>query len=181
MKNKKILLTILFLGILSTACVKTNIQDTPTNMKMIEENPTDLIQSTNLTKFENYENIEDVKKVYGDFDELKYIPDGFELKGYQVFNGNKALQIIYQNGADILTYRQSKEIEPKLLNGDQNKYDETTLNYNTNVTILKQSPDLIFVAMYKDDLTNKNKCFMFSEGINQDEFEKIYNSFKEEK
>ena len=168
MNYKKICLC-LGMGIFLMSCTKKDI---------ITINPTTNITPSNLqepeflTNFQFYEKNVDAMNEYGLFNELGFLPTGYRLTGYQVFNKKSGIQILYENGSEIITFRQSKTIPSEKLNGDDNNYTSVIENVGGDDVTLKTKDDKIYVAMWNKD--NNNYCLMFSEGINKETFEKIY-------
>ena len=168
MNYKKICLC-LGIGICLMSCSKKD---------NITINPTTNITTSNLqepeflTNFQFYEKNVDAMNAYGLFKELRFLPTGYKLIGYQVFNKKSGIQILYENGPEIITFRQSKTIPSEKLSGDDNDYTSMIENVGGDDVTLKTKDDKIYVAMWNKD--NNNYCLMFSEGINKETFEKIY-------
>lgn len=168
MNYKKICLC-LGIGICLMSCSKKdNITINPTT----NITPSNLQNSESLTNFKFYEKNVDAMNEYGLFNDLGFLPTGYKLTGYQVFNKKSGIQILYENGSEIITFRQSKTIPSEKLSGDNNNYSSMIENVDGDDITLKTKDDKIYVAMWNKD--NNNYCLMFSEGINKETFEKIY-------
>lgn len=168
MTVKKICLC-LGIGFCLVACTKKdNISTNPTT----NITPSNLQEPEFLTNFQFYEKNVDAINDYGLFNELEFLPTGYRLTGYQVFNKKSGIQILYENGSEIITFRQSKTIPSEKLNGDDNDYISMIENVGGDDITLKTKDDKIYVAMWNKN--NNNYCLMFSEGVSKETFEKIY-------
>ena len=157
------------IGFCLVACTKKNnvVINPTTNIT-----PSNLQEPEFLTDFQFYEKNVDVMNEYVLFNDLGFLPTGYRLAGYQVFKNNAGIQILYENGSEIITFRQSKTIPSEKLNGDGNNYASVVENVGGDDITLKTKDDKIYVAMWNKN--NNNYCLMFSEGINKETFEKIY-------
>lgn len=168
MNCKKICLC-LGIGICLMSCTK---KDTTTINPTTNITPSNLQEPEFLTDFKFYEKNVDAINEYGLFKELGFLPTGYRVMGYQVFKNNAGIQILYENGPEIITFRQSKTISSEKLNGDDNNYTSVIENVGGDNITLKTKDDKIYVVMWSKN--NNNYCLMFSEGINKETFEKIY-------
>lgn len=157
------------IGFCLVACTKKNniVINPTTNIT-----PSNLQEPEFLTNFQFYEKNVDVMNKYGLFNELGFLPTGYRLTGYQIFKNNAGIQILYENGSEIITFRQSQTIPPEKLSGDNNNYSSMIENVGGDDITLKTKDDKIYVAMWKKN--NNNYCLMFSEGIDKETFKKIY-------
>ena len=157
------------IGFCLVACTKKNnvVINPTTNIT-----PSNLQEPEFLTNFQFYEKNVDAMNAYGLFKELRFLPTGYKLIGYQVFNKKSGIQILYENGSEIITFRQSKTIPSEKLNGDDNDYASVVENIDGDNITLKTKDDKIYVAMWNKN--NNNYCLMFSEGVDKETFEKIY-------
>ena len=172
MTVKKICLC-LGIGICLMSCVK---KDNTTINPTTNITPSNLQEPEFLTNFQFYEKNVDAMNKYGLFNELGFLPTGYRLTGYQIFKNNAGIQILYENGPEIITFRQSKTISSEKLSGDNNNYASVIENVGGDDVTLKTKDDKIYVAMWNKD--NNNYCLMFSEGIDKETFKKIYNQCK---
>jgi hypothetical protein len=168
MTVKKICLC-LTIGFCLVACAK---KDTITINPTTNITPSNLQEPEFLTNFQFYEKNVDAMNEYGLFNELGFLPTGYRLTGYQVFDKKSGIQILYENGSEIITFRQSKTISSEKLNGDDNNYSSMIENVGGDDITLKTKNDKIYVAMWNKN--NSNYCLMFSEGVDKETFEKIY-------
>lgn len=168
MNYKKICLC-LGMGIFLMSCAKKNnvVINPTTNIT-----PSNLQEPEFLTNFKFYEKNVDAMNEYGSFNELGFLPTEYKLTGYQVFNKKSGIQILYENGSEIITFRQSQTISSEKLSGDDNNYASMIENVGGDDITLKTKDDKIYVAMWKKN--NNNYCLMFSEGVDKEAFEKIY-------
>ena len=134
--------------------------------------PSNLQEPEFLTNFKFYEKNVDAINEYGLFNDLGFLPTGYRLTGYQVFDKKSGIQILYENGSEIITFRQSKTIPSEKLSGDTNNYSSMIESIGGDDITLKTKDDKIYVAMWKKN--NNNYCLMFSEGIDKETFKKIY-------
>lgn len=157
------------IGFCLVACTKKNnvVINPTTNIT-----PSNLQEPEFLTNFQFYEKNVDAMNEYGLFNELGFLPTGYRLIGYQIFKNNAGIQTLYENGSEIITFRQSKTIPSEKLNGDDNDYASVVENIDGDDITLKTKNDKIYVAMWKKN--NNNYCLMFSEGIDKETFKKIY-------
>lgn len=157
------------IGFCLVACTKKNnvVINPTTNIT-----PSNLQEPEFLTNFKFYEKNVDAMNEYGSFNELGFLPTEYKLTGYQVFNKKSGIQILYENGSEIITFRQSKTIPSEKLSGDDNNYTSVIENVGGDNLTLKTKDDKIYVAMWNKN--NNNYCLMFSEGIDKKAFEKIY-------
>lgn len=168
MTVKKICLC-LGIGFCLVACTKKdNISTNPTT----NITPSNLQEPEFLTNFQFYEKNVDAMNEYGLFNELGFLPTGYKLIGYQVFKNNAGIQILYENGSEIITFRQSQTISSEKLSGDDNNYASMIENVGGDDITLKTKNDKIYVAMWNKN--NNNYCLMFSEGIDKETFKKFY-------
>lgn len=170
MNCKKICLCLcLGIGICLMSCAKKNnvVINPTTNIT-----PSNLQEPEFLTNFQFYEKNVDAMNEYGLFNELGFLPTGYRLTGYQIFDKKSGIQILYENGSEIITFRQSKTIPSEKLNGDTNDYTSVIENVGGDNITLKTKDDKIYVAMWSKN--NNNYCLMFSEGIDKETFKKIY-------
>lgn len=168
MTVKKICLC-LGIGFCLVACTKKdNISTNPTT----NITPSNLQEPEFLTNFQFYEKNVDAMNEYGLFNDLGFLPTGYKLTGYQVFNKKSGIQILYENGSEIITFRQSKTIPSEKLSGDNNNYSSVVENIDGDDITLKTKNDKIYVAMWNKN--DNNYCLMFSEGVDKETFEKIY-------
>ena len=151
---------------------KDNITINPTT----NITPSNLQEPEFLTNFQFYEKNVDAMNKYDLFNELGFLPTGYRLTGYQIFKNNAGIQILYENGPEIITFRQSKTISSEKLSGDDNYYTSMIENVGGDDITLKTKDDKIYVAMWNKN--NNNYCLMFSEGIDKETFKKIYNQCK---
>lgn len=168
MNYKKICLC-LGIGLCLMSCVKKNITTINPTTSIT---PSNLQEPEFLTNFKFYEKNVDAMNEYGIFSELGFLPTGYNLTGYQVFNQKLGIQILYENGSEIITFRQSKTIPSEKLNGDDNDYTSMIENVGGDDITLKTKDDKIYVAMWNKN--NNNYCLMFSEGVDKEIFKKIY-------
>ena len=168
MTVKKICLC-LTIGFCLVACAK---KDTITINPTTNITPSNLQEPEFLTNFQFYEKNVDAMNEYGLFNELGFLPTGYRLIGYQIFKNNAGIQTLYENGSEIITFRQSKTIPSEKLSGDDNNYASVVENVGGDDITLKTKDDKIYVAMWKKN--NNNYCLMFSEGIDKETFKKIY-------
>lgn len=168
MTVKKICLC-LGIGFCLVACTKKDNMSTNPNTNIT---PSNLQEPEFLTDFQFYEKNVDAMNEYGLFNELGFLPTGYRLIGYQVFNKKSGIQILYENGSEIITFRQSKTIPSEKLSGDDNYYTSMIENVGGDDITLKTKDDKIYVAMWSKN--NNNYCLMFSEGIDKETFKKIY-------
>lgn len=168
MNYKKICLCLGIAFCLMSCTKKNNIVINPTT----NITPSNLQEPEFLTDFQFYEKNVDAMNEYGLFNELEFLPSGYRLTGYQIFKNNAGIQILYENGSEIITFRQSKTIPSKKLNGDGNNYASVIENVGENKITLKTKDDKIYVAMWNKN--NNNYCLMFSEGIDKETFKKFY-------
>ena len=157
------------IGFCLVACTK---KDTITINPTTSITPSNLQEPEFLTNFKFYEKNVDAMNEYGIFSELRFVPTGYNLTGYQVFNQKLGIQILYENGSEIITFRQSKTIPSEKLNGDDNDYTSMIENVGGDDITLKTKDDKIYVAMWNKN--NNNYCLMFSEGVDKEIFKKIY-------
>lgn len=134
--------------------------------------PSNLQEPEFLTNFQFYEKNVDAMNEYGLFNDLGFLPTGYKLIGYQVFDKKSGIQILYENGSEIITFRQSKTISSEKLSGDDNNYASVVEDVGGDDITLKTKNDKIYVAMWNKN--NSNYCLMFSEGVDKEAFEKIY-------
>lgn len=157
------------IGFCLVACTKKNnvVINPTTNIT-----PSNLQEPEFLTNFKFYEKNVDAINEYGLFNDLGFLPTGYKLTGYQVFDKKSGIQILYENDSEIITFRQSKTIPSEKLSGDNNNYSSMIENIDGDDITLKTKNDKIYVAMWKKN--NNNYCLMFSEGIDKETFKKIY-------
>ena len=168
MNYKKICLC-LGIGFCLMSCSK---KDTITINPTTNITPSNLQEPEFLTNFQFYEKNVDAMNEYGLFNDLSFLPTGYRLTGYQVFKKNDGIQILYENGSEIITFRQSKTIPSEKLNGDDNNYTSVIENIDGDDITLKTKDDKIYVAMWNKN--DNNCCLMFSEGVDKETFQKIY-------
>ena len=168
MTVKKICLC-LGIGFCLVSCTKKNyvVINPTTNIT-----PSNLQEPEFLTNFKFYEKNVDAMNEYGLFNDLGFLPTGYRLTGYQVFDKKSGIQILYENDSEIITFRQSKTIPSEKLSGDNNNYSSMIENVGGDNITLKTKDDKIYIAMWNKD--NNNYCLMFSEGIDKETFKKIY-------
>lgn len=168
MNYKKICLC-LGIGVCLIACTK---KDTITINPISSITPSNLQEPEFLTNFKFYEKNVDAINEYGLFNDLGFLPTGYRLTGYQVFDKKSGIQILYENGSEIITFRQSKTIPSEKLSGDNNNYSSMIENVGGDNLTLKTKDDKIYVAMWNKN--DNNYCLMFSEGVDKETFDKIY-------
>lgn len=168
MNFKKICLC-LAIGFCLMSCIKKNnvVINPTTNIT-----PSNLQEPEFLTNFKFYEKNVDAMNEYGSFNELGFLPTGYRLTGYQVFDKKSGIQILYENDSEIITFRQSKTIPSEKLSGDNNNYSSMIENVDGDDITLKTKDDKIYVAMWNKN--DNNCCLMFSEGVDKETFQKIY-------
>lgn len=157
------------IGLCLVACTKKNnvVINPTTNIT-----PSNLQEPEFLTNFKFYEKNVDAINEYGLFNDLGFLPTGYRLTGYQIFKNNAGIQILYENGSEIITFRQSKTIPSEKLSGDNNNYSSMIENVGGDDITLKTKDDKIYVAMWNKN--DNNYCLMFSEGVDKETFDKIY-------
>ena len=145
------------IGFCLMSCAK---KDTITINPTTNITPSNLQEPEFLTNFQFYEKNVDAMNEYGLFNELGFLPTGYRLIGYQVFKNNAGIQILYENGSEIITFRQSKTIPSEKLNEDDNDYTSVIENVGGDDVTLKTKDDKIYVAMWNKN--NNNYCSLLT-------------------